>query len=48
MKNNVAKGSYHFICIKNSFSIMRMLEMYFCVKQPPKFSTVIVQPNLQN
>ena len=33
--NNVASGSFHFLCTENSFSIFQVPEMSFCVKDLP-------------
>ena len=42
--NNVAEGSFHFLCTENSFSIFRVPEMRFFVKDLPYICFKIV-PN---
>jgi hypothetical protein len=41
MTNNVAKGSFYFLCMKNSFFIFRVPQIDFFVKELPKFNLAI-------
>jgi hypothetical protein len=41
MANNVAEGSFHFFCTKNSFFILCVTQIDVLVKELPKFNLKI-------
>jgi hypothetical protein len=41
MTNNVAEGSFHFFCMKNSFFIFCVTQIDVLVKELPKFNLKI-------